>query len=58
MSVEEELIGAHRLRSIQFKRFRSKPSDDGGRRPAARFRINFATTVRGPLGDRQVETYP
>jgi CRISPR-associated protein Csb2 len=46
---DEELIGTHRLRSIQFKRFRSKHSDDGGRRPAGGFRITFAAPVRGPL---------
>jgi CRISPR-associated protein Csb2 len=44
-----ELIGPHRLRSVQFKRFRSKQDDDGGRRPAGGFRITFAATVRGPL---------
>lgn len=45
----EEVIGRHRLRPIQFKRFRSKPGDDGGRRPAGGFRITFAAPVRGPL---------
>jgi CRISPR-associated protein Csb2 len=49
VSVEEELIGAQRLRSIQFKRFRSKASDDGGRRPAGGFRITFAAPISGPL---------
>ena len=46
---EEELIGMHRLRPIQFKRFRRKHSDDGGRRSACGFRITFAASVRGPL---------
>jgi CRISPR-associated protein Csb2 len=46
---DEELIGAHRLRSIQFKRFRSKRGDDGGRRPAGGFRITFTLPIRGPL---------
>jgi CRISPR-associated protein Csb2 len=46
---DEELIGAHRLRPIQFKRFRSKRGDDGGRRPAGGFRITFAAPVRGPV---------
>jgi CRISPR-associated protein Csb2 len=46
---DEELIGIHRLRPIQFKRFRSKNSDDGGRRCAGGFRITFAAPVRGPL---------
>src|SRR5205807_635851 len=47
MSIEdEELIGAHRLRPIQFKRFRNKRGDDGGRRPAGGFRITFAAPIR------------
>jgi CRISPR-associated protein Csb2 len=46
---DEEVIGTHRLRPIQFKRFRSKSGDDGGRRPAAGFRITFAGPVSGPL---------
>jgi CRISPR-associated protein Csb2 len=46
---DEEVIGTHRLRPIQFKRFRSKSSDDGGRRPGGGFRITFTTPVRGPL---------
>lgn len=46
---EEEVIGRHRLRPIQFKRFRSKRDDDGGRRPAGGFRITFAAPLRGPL---------
>jgi CRISPR-associated protein Csb2 len=45
----EEFIGARRLWPIQFKRFRSKRGDDGGRRPAGAFRITFASPVRGPL---------
>jgi CRISPR-associated protein Csb2 len=50
LSIEdEEMIGTHRLRPIQFKRFRSKDSDDGGRRPAGGFRITFAAPLRGPL---------
>jgi CRISPR-associated protein Csb2 len=44
-----ELIGTQRLRPIQFKRFRNKRNDDGGRRPAGGFRITFAAPVRGPL---------
>jgi CRISPR-associated protein Csb2 len=46
---DQELIGWQRLRSIQFNRFRSKRSDDGGRRPAGGFRITFAAPLRGPL---------
>src|SRR5438309_10856854 len=44
---DEEVIGRHQLRPIQFKRFRSKSNDDGGRRPADGFRITFAAPVRG-----------
>ncbi len=46
---DEETIGAHGLRPIQFQRFRAKPNDDGGRRPAGGFRIKFAAPVHGPL---------
>jgi len=37
------------LRPIQFKRYRQKQSDDGGRRPAGAFRIIFPEPVYGPL---------
>lgn len=47
--VVEGPIGTYQLRAIQFKRFRSKSDDDGGRRPAGGFRITFAAPVRGPL---------
>jgi CRISPR-associated protein Csb2 len=40
---------ASRLRPIQFKRFRSKTGDDGGRRLAGAFRLTFSTPVRGPI---------
>lgn len=40
---------ADRWRSIQFKRFRRKSSDDGGRRLAGAFRLMFSAPVRGPL---------
>src|SRR5262249_50659986 len=46
---EEEAIGPHRLRPIQFARSRGKGGDDGGRRPAGAFRLTFATPVHGPL---------
>jgi CRISPR-associated protein Csb2 len=46
---EEHRMGAHRLRPIQFKRFRRRRSDDGGRRPAGAFRIVFPEPVLGPL---------
>lgn len=45
----EHRMGAHRLRVIQFKRFRRKRGDDGGRRAAGAFRIVFPTAVRGPI---------
>lgn len=45
----EHTCGAHRLRPIQFQRFRRKPGDDGGRRAAGAFRIVFPEPVRGPL---------
>ncbi len=38
-----------RWRTIQFKRFRSKGGDDGGRRLAGAFRIEFSSPVRGPI---------
>lgn len=46
---EEHRCGSHGLRPIQFKRYRQKHSDDGGRRPAGVFRIIFPTTMRGPI---------
>jgi len=45
----EHLCGAQRLRPIQFKRFRQKRGDDGGRRAAGAFRIVFSEPVRGPI---------
>jgi CRISPR-associated protein Csb2 len=38
-----------RWRPIQFKRFRSKAGDDGGRRLAGAFRIRFPQPVPGPI---------
>jgi CRISPR-associated protein Csb2 len=50
VSIEnEEAIGRQRLRPIQFKRFRGKSGDDGGRRPAGGFRVTFAEPIAGPL---------
>jgi CRISPR-associated protein Csb2 len=46
---EEHRMGAHKLRPIQFKRFRQKRSDDGGRRPAGAFGIVFPEPVHGPI---------
>lgn len=40
---------SYRLRPIQFRRFRSKPGDDGGRRLSGAFRIEFPTEVSGPI---------
>lgn len=36
-------------RTIQFKRFRRKAGDDGGRRLAGAFRLTFPTPVHGPI---------
>lgn len=38
-----------RWRPVQFKRYRSKCSDDGGQRLAGAFRIRFDRTVAGPI---------
>jgi CRISPR-associated protein Csb2 len=46
---DEHRCGAHQLRPIQFRRFRQKRSDDGGRRAAGAFRIVFPEPVRGPI---------
>jgi CRISPR-associated protein Csb2 len=40
---------ADRWRPIQFKRFRWKVNDDGGRRLAGAFRLTFSAPVRGPI---------
>ena len=40
---------AGRWRTIQFKRFRRKAGDDGGRRLAGAFRLTFSQAVQGPL---------
>lgn len=40
---------AGRWRPIQFKRFRRKAGDDGGRRLAGAFRLTFPEPVRGPI---------
>ena len=40
---------AERWRPVEFKRFRSKPGDDGGRRLAGAFRIDFPQPVTGPV---------
>jgi len=40
---------ANRWRPIQFKRFRQKRNDDGGRRLSGAFRIEFPHPVPGPI---------
>lgn len=40
---------ARRWRPIQFKRFRRKASDDGGRRLAGAFRLTFPVNIAGPI---------
>jgi CRISPR-associated protein Csb2 len=42
-------IGHQELRPIQFRRFRQKTGDDGGRRTAGAFRIIFPRPVKGPI---------
>jgi CRISPR-associated protein Csb2 len=37
------------FRPVQFRRFRQKLGDDGGRRPSGAFRVVFASPVTGPL---------
>jgi CRISPR-associated protein Csb2 len=46
---EQDGLGPHRLRPIQFQRSRGKQGDDGGRRAAGGFRLTFTAPVRGPL---------
>ena len=41
--------GGAGLRPIQFKRFRQKRGDDGGRRPSGAFRLIFPRAVQGPI---------
>ena len=43
------ILGALDLRAIQFRRFRRKQGDDGGRRAAGAFRIVFSAPVSGPI---------
>lgn len=40
---------ANRWRTIQFKRFRRRAGDDGGKRLAGAFRLIFHEPVRGPI---------
>lgn len=46
---EENRCGAHGLRPIQFKRYRQKRGDDGGRRANGVFQIVFPEPVLGPI---------
>jgi len=48
ISIEDRALSLQ-MRTIQFKRFRRKRGDDGGRRPAGWFRVTFAASVCGPL---------
>lgn len=47
--IEAQDNAARSLRPLQFKRFRRKSSDDGGRRLAGAFRITFDEPVSGPI---------
>jgi CRISPR-associated protein Csb2 len=40
---------ADRWRPIQFRRYRRKASDDGGRRLAGVFRLTFPAEIAGPI---------
>src|SRR5579885_541572 len=42
-------IGQKQLRPIEFRRFRQKTGDDGGRRTSGSFRLTFPRPVRGPI---------
>lgn len=42
-------IGPQELRPIQFRRFRQKAGDDGGRRTSGSFLITFPRPVKGPI---------
>ncbi|MBA2436369.1 MAG: type I-U CRISPR-associated protein Cas5/Cas6 [Chthoniobacterales bacterium] len=41
--------GEHPRRPLQFKRYRQKRDDDGGRRSSGFFRLNFPRAVQGPI---------
>jgi CRISPR-associated protein Csb2 len=42
-------IGARKHRPLQFKRFRRKRGDDGGKRLSGAFRITFPNKIQGPV---------
>jgi CRISPR-associated protein Csb2 len=42
-------IGQRQLRPIEFRRFRRKTGDDGGRRTSGGFRLAFPRPVKGPI---------
>lgn len=44
-----ETIGPRHLRPLQYRLYRSKRGDDGGRRPRGAFRITFREAVPGPI---------
>ncbi|HEX5271985.1 MAG TPA: type I-U CRISPR-associated protein Csb2 [Gemmataceae bacterium] len=45
----DELAGLRPLRPLDFRLFRGKGDDDGGRRSSGFFRVRFASPLRGPL---------
>lgn len=45
----QRLGRAVKFRPLEFRRARQRPGDEGLRRPAAGFRINFARAVGGPI---------
>jgi len=47
--LEGHRIGPRRLAPLQFRRFRRKAGDDGGRRACGAFRIEFAERAAGPI---------
>ncbi len=47
--LDQNRIGPLQLRPIQFKRFRRKANDGGGRRSAGGFRLVFPEAVPGPI---------
>ncbi len=42
-------VGPQQRRPLEFKRFRQKLGDDGGRRLSGSFRITFPTLIAGPI---------
>ncbi len=42
-------LGPQKRRPIEFKRFRQKHDDDGGRRLSGSFRVTFPKSIQGPI---------